>query len=81
MQDSILLASGRHDEVCMSGAILIYSRPQGDPLYATVHGVTQNGKRPVIGAGRPVDRQALFQALEASSPQSSWASGHPTTER
>jgi PRTRC genetic system protein B len=57
-------------EVKLSSAILFYSGQQGES-YATVHPVTsgdggrKKGSRPVIGAGRPVDREVLTRTLGA----------------
>jgi PRTRC genetic system protein B len=57
-------------EVKLSSAILFYSGRHGEN-YATVHPVTEGdsgrkkGSRPVIGAGRPVDRDELTRALSA----------------
>jgi PRTRC genetic system protein B len=57
-------------EVKLSSAILFYSGQQGEN-YATVHPVTagdggrKKASRPVIGAGRPVDREALLRTLGA----------------
>ncbi len=51
-------------QVELSSAILFYSSKRGEQ-YATVHPITTTGKesRPVIGAGRPVDRAVLTQTL------------------
>jgi PRTRC genetic system protein B len=64
---NVLLSTGHSTEVVISGAILLYSnqRDTRSPVYATVHGVSIADKRPVIGAGRPVDRQGLFEALDS----------------
>ncbi|MCI0150957.1 PRTRC system protein B [Paraburkholderia sediminicola] len=59
------LASSRCDELSLASAILIYAENGSNPVYATVHPVSHSGKRPVIGAGRPVDRKALFETVNA----------------
>jgi PRTRC genetic system protein B len=65
--NNLLLSTGHSAELVMSGAILLYSHPRDakSPVYATAHPVANTGKRPVIGAGRPVDREALFAALDS----------------
>lgn len=52
-----------HD-VTLSRALLLYAGVNG-AHYATVHAVAEEPKtgRPVIGAGRPLDRRALVDAL------------------
>jgi PRTRC genetic system protein B len=64
---NLLLSTGHSTDLVMSGAILLYSQSSDSqsPIYATAHPVTSTGKRPVIGAGRPVDREALFTALDS----------------
>jgi PRTRC genetic system protein B len=64
---NLLLSTGHSTDLVMSGAILLYSqsRDSQSPIYATAHPVSNTGKRPVIGAGRPVDREALFTALDS----------------
>ena len=65
---NLLLSTGHSTELVMSGAILLYSSSRGtetSPVYATTHPVSVSDKRPVIGAGRPLDRQALFEALDS----------------
>ena len=59
------LSTGHTEEISATAAILLYSKVGGNPVYATVHPVETNGKRPVIGAGRPVERKALFAAMDA----------------
>ena len=65
--NNLLLSTGHSAELVMSGAILLYSHPRDaqSPIYATAHPVSNTGKRPVIGSGRPVDREALFTALDS----------------
>lgn len=65
--NNLLLSTGHSSDLVMSGAILLYSqsRDSQSPIYATAHPVSNTGKRPVIGAGRPVDREALFTALDS----------------
>lgn len=64
---NVLLSTGHSSQLVMSSAILLYSDGGNgaSASYATVHPVSHEGKRPVIGAGRPVDRTALFQSLDA----------------
>ncbi|MFM0144969.1 PRTRC system protein B [Paraburkholderia sp. RL18-085-BIA-A] len=52
-----------HD-VALSSALLLYKAENGSH-YATVHPVTAEHKtgRPIIGAGRPLDRRTLIDAL------------------
>jgi PRTRC genetic system protein B len=51
-------------EVQLSSAILFYSGTKGDQ-FATVHPVSHDPRtsRPLIGAGRPLDRNALLETL------------------
>ncbi|MGQ7932170.1 PRTRC system protein B [Paraburkholderia sp. D1E] len=51
-------------EVQLSSAILFYSGQNGDQ-FATIHPVSHDPKtsRPLIGAGRPMDRNALLGTL------------------
>ena len=51
-------------EVQLSSAILFYSGTKGDQ-FATVHPVSHDPQtsRPLIGAGRPLDRNALLETL------------------
>lgn len=53
-------------EVQLSSAILFYSGQTGDQ-FATVHPVSHHPKtsRPLIGAGRPLDRNALLDTLRS----------------
>jgi PRTRC genetic system protein B len=62
---NVNLSTGRSMELSVTSAILLYSHTGGNPVYATVHAVTHQGKGPVIGAGRPVNRQALFTAMDS----------------
>ncbi|POA60474.1 hypothetical protein, partial [Pseudomonas sp. GW531-T4] len=70
----ILTASRSHD-VALQGAILLYGRAVGDFSYVTAHRIEPDGNsgRPVIGAGTPLNRLALIQAVrqvaEASLPK------------
>ncbi|MBU9212284.1 PRTRC system protein B [Burkholderia multivorans] len=52
--------------VSLTSAILLYESPKG-ACFATVHPVEvpERSGRAVIGAGRPVSREALLQALRA----------------
>ncbi|MEX3638870.1 PRTRC system protein B [Paraburkholderia sp. BR14320] len=63
----VFLSTGHSVPLSVTGAILLYSgvASTDSPVYATAHPVTIKGKRPVIGAGRPVDRGALFTALDS----------------
>ena len=63
----VYLSTGHSVPLAVTGAILLYSSATStdSPFYATAHPVTIKGKRPVIGAGRPVDREALFTALDS----------------
>ncbi|KAI3602944.1 hypothetical protein D8I24_3122 (plasmid) [Cupriavidus necator H850] len=70
----ILTATRSHD-VALQGAVLLYGRSLAEFSYATAHRIeadTGTG-RPVIGAGTPLNRQALIQAVrqvaEASLPK------------
>lgn len=70
----ILTATRSHD-VALQGAILLYGRSVAEFSYATAHRIEPDAKtgRPVIGAGTPLNRQALIQAVrqvaEASLPK------------
>ncbi|MFC4524727.1 PRTRC system protein B [Cupriavidus pinatubonensis] len=68
----ILTATRSHD-VALQGAVLLYGRSPGDFSYATAHRVESEAGRPVIGAGTPLNRQALIHAVrqvaEASLPK------------
>jgi PRTRC genetic system protein B len=50
----------------LESAILLYSDRRGT-AFATAHPIVygKDGERPVLGAGRPVDRQALLNAIAA----------------
>jgi PRTRC genetic system protein B len=63
------LGHGHGAEVAATCAILIYSKPDGSPVYSTVHPVTpqSKGTRAAIGAGRPIDRAGLLACLDELS--------------
>ncbi|KDP85573.1 PRTRC system protein B [Cupriavidus taiwanensis] len=70
-----ILTTSRSHDVVLQGAILLYGRAVGDFSYATAHRIETDGNtgRPVIGAGTPLNRLALIQAVrqvaEASLPK------------
>ena len=58
------IGSDRVDELAATSAILLYSRGDRSAVYGTVHPVTEGkGGRATIGAGRPIERKALFDCL------------------
>ncbi|GLC97910.1 hypothetical protein Tamer19_73190 [Cupriavidus sp. TA19] len=67
-------ASREHD-VALQGAILLYGRDLSSFTYATAHRIVTDGQtgRPAIGAGTPLNRRALIQAVrqvaEAALPK------------
>jgi PRTRC genetic system protein B len=60
----ILTAERSHD-VALQGAILLYGTAPGDFSYATAHRIENPGgaERPMIGAGSPLNSQALIHAV------------------
>ncbi|SAK57697.1 hypothetical protein AWB76_02497 [Caballeronia temeraria] len=58
------IGSDRVDELAATSAILLYGREERSAVYGTVHPVLQGkGGRATIGAGRPIERKALFECL------------------
>jgi PRTRC genetic system protein B len=58
------ISSGRTgSDVLLRSALLLYGSDEGTQ-FATVHPIGAKGGRPVIGAGRPLDREALIAALQ-----------------
>ncbi|MDR5826040.1 PRTRC system protein B [Caballeronia sp. LZ043] len=58
------IGSDRVDAVTATNAILLYGRDAHSAIYGTVHPVTQGESgRATIGAGRPIERKALFDCL------------------
>lgn len=68
---SIQTASRSYD-VALQGAILLYGPNPGNFSYATAHLIEKEGAggRPVIGAGTPLNRQALIHAVRQVAEES-----------
>ncbi len=68
-------SASRNHDVILQGAILLYGSGLSAFSYATAHRIVTDGQtgRPVIGAGTPLNRRALIQAVrqvaEASLPK------------
>jgi PRTRC genetic system protein B len=69
-------------DIALRSAMLLYGSEDGTARYATVHPVVADPKtaRPVIGAGQPLDRDALLLALkqinEAAAPKAEFLPGN-----
>lgn len=67
---SIVIGSTGAD-VALRAAMLLYSNTDGSARFATVHPVLSDPKtsRPIIGAGRPLNRDALLTTLTQLSEE------------
>ncbi len=69
-------------DIALRSALLVYGSEDGTAKYATVHPVLPDPKtsRPIIGAGRPLDRDALLSALkqinEEAAPKAEFLPGN-----